>query len=307
MSLFRNILLWCSENNWLKSNLPRYGFVKKAVKKFMPGESSLEALNAAKNLQRHHIPTVFTKLGENITSLLEASATTGHYIKLLEDIEKEKIDSEVSVKLTQIGFDLSVEETFKNLSKITAKSASLGKMVWIDMERSGYTQASIDFYKRILAEYPNTGLCIQAYLYRSEKDITGLIELKGNIRLVKGAYKESETTAIKLKKSVDENYYKLACILLKGVKEKKIRAAFATHDLGLIERISAEALRTGVTKEQYEFQMLYGIRSNDQKLMTEKGIRLRTLISYGESWYAWYLRRLAERPANLWFVIKNIF
>lgn len=307
MSLFRTILLWSSENQWLKQNLPRYGFIKKAVKKFMPGESSEDAVNAAKKLAQYNINAVFTKLGENITSLLEAHQTTEHYLFLLDCIEKEKLNAEVSVKLTQIGFDLSLEETYKNITSILKKSASLNKIVWIDMEGSSYTQATIDFYKRIYAEHKNAGLCLQAYLHRTESDLLGLTGKGSNIRLVKGAYKEPDTVAFRQKSKTDENYFKLALILLNKIKSDGIHTAFATHDLNLVKKIFDEAARIGVSNNQIEIQMLYGIRSFDQKMLAADNKRIRVLISYGESWYAWYLRRLAERPANTWFVFKNIF
>jgi proline dehydrogenase len=307
VSLFRTFLLWSSENNWLKHNLPRYGFIKKAVKKFMPGESAEEALNAAKVLRDFNVPVVFTKLGENITSLLEAHQTTEHYLDLLSSIDSKNIDGEISVKLTQIGFDLSVEETYKNISAIVSKSADLGKLVWIDMEGSAYTQATIDFYNRLRKEHNNVALCIQAYLYRTEKDLIGLLANGANIRLVKGAYKEPESIAFKQKNSVNENYFKLALILLNKMKSSDIKAAFATHDLLLADKILAETERMNIPKSKFEIQMLFGIRTYDQKLFAAQNKPVRVLISYGKSWYAWYLRRLAERPANTWFVIKNIF
>ena len=307
MSIFRNILLWCSENKWLRHNLPRHRVIKKAVKKFMPGETTEDAIQAAKGLSGFSIPTVFTKLGENITSLLEAYNTTEHYLKLLDDIEKEKLDTEISVKLTQIGFDLSLEETYKNIVRIITKSALMKKIVWIDMEGSSYTQPTINFYHRVKNNYSNVGLCLQAYLYRTEKDLAGLTAINANIRLVKGAYKEPDSVAFKSKSLVDENYFNLSKILLKQVKEKNILAAFATHDMFLIDRIQKEAVILGLDKSKFECQMLYGIRVNDQKKLAQTGNKVRVLISYGESWYPWYLRRLAERPANILFVIKNLF
>ncbi len=307
MPAIRNVLLWCSENEWLKNHIPRYRFIKKAVKKFMPGESASDALEAARKLKGNNIPAVFTRLGENITSLLEAYNTTGHYLKLLEDIGNAELDGEVSVKLTQIGFDLSAEETYKNLARIALKSAGMNKLVWIDMEGSGYTGATIDFYERIKKEHPNTGICIQAYLYRSAEDLERLMKIDANIRLVKGAYKESEGVVYKSKQKIDENYFNLAKVLLNRIKQNGIRGAFATHDLELVNRITGEAERMGIDRNRLEFQMLYGIRTNDQKMLAARGNRMRVLISYGESWYPWYVRRLAERPANMLFVVKNIF
>ncbi len=307
MSVFRSFLLWCSENEWLKHNLPRYKFVKKAVKKFMPGELSSDALEAAKKLDSLNIPVVFTKLGENITSLLEAHETTEHYLKFIDDIESAGINGEISVKLTQIGFDLSIEETHKNIVRIIKKALPLNRIVWIDMEGSSYTETTVEFYERLKKVYTNVGLCIQAYLHRSEGDLNRLLKINANIRLVKGAYREPENVAIRNKPEIDSNYLKLSVMLLKHLKNNEIKAAFATHDMNLVNLIQAEALKLDSPADRYEIQMLYGIRTITQKQIASQGKKIRVLISYGQSWYAWYLRRLAERPANMLFVIKNIF
>lgn len=291
----------------MKHNLPRYKFIKKAVKKFMPGELPADALDAAKNLGSFNIPVVFTKLGENITSLLEAHETTEHYLRFIDDIETAGINGEISVKLTQIGFDLSVEETYKNIVRIITKSIPLKRTVWIDMEGSSYTSSTIEFYEKLKKEYSNIGLCIQAYLHRSEEDLKRLLEINSNIRLVKGAYREPESVAITSKAEIDSNYLKLSVMLLKHLKNADIKAAFATHDMNLVNLIQAEAIKLEAPPDRYEIQMLYGIRTSAQKLLASQGKKIRVLISYGHSWYAWYLRRLAERPANMWFVVKNIF
>ena len=175
------------------------------------------------------------------------------------------------------------------------------------MEGSSYTETTVEFYERLKKEYTNVGLCIQAYLHRSEGDLNRLLKINANIRLVKGAYREPENVAIRNKPEIDSNYLKLSVMLLKHLKNNEIKAAFATHDMNLVNLIQAEALKLDSPADRYEIQMLYGIRTITQKQIASQGKKIRVLISYGQSWYAWYLRRLAERPANMLFVIKNIF
>lgn len=308
MSVARKTLLWASENAWLKTNVPKWRFVQKALKKFMPGESSDDAITESLKFLAHNIPTVFTKLGENINSIEESFDVRDHYLELIDQIAEQKLDTEISLKLTQIGFDISEEETFKNFSAISEKVKSqLGNTLFIDMEGSAYTQRTIDFFKRVISVYPNTGICLQAYLYRTVNDINELVNLSPKIRLVKGAYKEAADIAFSDKNDVDKNYFELSKLLLKSVKENKVRAIFATHDSKMIEAIISEGLMLGVSKKLIEFQMLYGIKTNYQYDLAKRGFSFRVLIAYGKYWYPWYMRRLAERPANVLFVIKNLY
>jgi proline dehydrogenase len=307
MGISRNILLWASKNEWLKSRVQRMGFVQKAVKRFMPGETIENAILATRELLKHNIPTTFTHLGENITSLEEAEINTKHYLDLLDRIHKENLDIEISLKLTHIGFDLSSDKTIELFSKIADKAQKLGNNVFIDIEDSSYVDKTITFYKRIKKNYDNVGLCLQAYLYRTIEDIKNMIEIKPWIRLVKGAYKESPSVAFKKLKQVNENYLVISRFLLQQILKNNIRVAFGTHDLLLQEHIKKEAKMIGLSKEKLEFQMLYGIKASEQIKLASEGYKIRTLISYGDHWYPWYIRRLAERPANVGFVLKNIF
>ncbi len=306
MSLGRNILLWCSRNDWLKKKFPKMKFTRRAVKRFMPGETVEDAIAATRKLRVNNIPTTFTHLGENIVDLHEAEKTTTHYLNLLEKLNEEKLDVEISLKLTQIGFDLSFEKAFELFSQITDKAKRYNNFVFIDIEDSSYVDKTIDFYKRIKKKYDNVGLCLQAYLFRTMKDIEELIDINPTIRLVKGAYKEPETIAYKSKKKVDENFFKLSEFLLDKIKDQNWRAAFATHDTILIKRIEDAGARMGIEKSNLEFQLLYGIKSFDQVKLASDGYGVRVLISYGESWFPWYMRRLAERPANVVFILKNL-
>ncbi|HOI29440.1 MAG TPA: proline dehydrogenase family protein [Melioribacteraceae bacterium] len=308
MSISRSILLWMSENKFMKERIPKLGFVRKAVKKFMPGETEDAALDAASEFSKLGIPSVFTKLGENITRLSEAETVRDHYLHLIDKIAERKLDIEISVKLTQLGFDLSEEETYSNFIAIVKKAGEkLGNSVFIDMESSLYTQRTIDFYNKCKKEFGNIGICIQAYLYRTGNDIQWLLGIDPEIRIVKGAYKEPTEIVFKKKSNVDENFFVCASRLMTETGNKKVRPVFATHDEKLIRRINDEAGLIGIDKSKYEFQMLYGIKTNLQKKLAEEGYKFRVLIAYGESWFPWYMRRLAERPANIWFVLKNIF
>ena len=303
----RTILLWGSKNTWMRNHIAKLKFVRRAVKKFMPGESPTNAINATKELLKNNIPTTFTHLGENINDLNEAETAANHYTELIDRIYKENLDIEVSLKLTQIGFDLSFEKTLEYFKQIIKRAKDYGNNVFIDIEDSSYVDKTLEFYKKVKEEYDNVGLCLQAYLYRTMDDLKNMIEINPWIRLVKGAYKEPENIAFKKKKSVDENFFKLSKYLLSQIQERGIRVAFGTHDLKLQQQIKYAASEIGLIKDKLEFQMLYGIKTAEQYKLAQEGFNIRTLISYGEFWYPWYMRRLAERPANVWFVLKNIF
>ena len=307
MGLSRNTLLWASKNEWLKRHIPELKFTQRALKRFMPGTTAEEAISAAKELIAFKIPTTFTILGENITSLEEAEKNTQHYIVLLDKIKNENLDTEISLKLTQIGFDLSFDKSFELFSSIISKAKIFNNNIFIDMEDSSYVDKTITFYKKIKETYNNVGLCLQAYLYRTLNDLKNIIDINSWIRLVKGAYKESSSVAIQKLAQVNRNYMLLSEYLLDQIKEKGIRVAFGTHDLIIQEQVKKIAKEVGIQKNQFEFQMLYGIKTSEQYKLAANGFNIRTLISYGKHWYPWYMRRLAERPANIGFVLKNIF
>ena len=292
----------------MQNKIPAFKFVKKAVKKFMPGDKLEDALKAASRFELLGIHAVLTHLGENITKIEEGENVCNHYLNLVDEIDIRKLNIEISLKLTQLGFDISGEETYNRFKLIAQKVKNkLGSIIWIDMEGSAYTQNTIDFYKKVITESDNVGLCLQAYLYRTEKDVQELIEAGANIRLVKGAYKEPTEIAFEQKKDVDKNYIHLAELLLHASQENKIRAAFGTHDENIICSLIKWSKQNNIQKDKIEFQMLYGIKTEKQKNLSQRGYTVRVLISYGEYWYPWYMRRLAERPANVLFVLKNMF
>ncbi len=307
MGVMRSFFLACSQSKGLRERATRYGFVRRAVSRFMPGEHISDALAAAVVLREQSIGTVFTFLGENIADHTEAEQVTTHYLDVLDRIREMGLGTEVSVKLTQLGLDLSADLCYANLKKIIEKAGSKS-VVWIDMEASNYVDATLDIYLRARQAYPNVGVCLQAYLYRTAKDIANLIPLSPAIRLVKGAYKETPQVAFPHKKDVDENYFVLAQQLLaQDARASGLRAAFATHDRQLIRRIIdyAESKRLG--KQSLEFQMLYGIQREEQNRLAREGWKSIVLVAYGSFWFPWYMRRLAERPANVLFVVRNLF
>jgi proline dehydrogenase len=307
MGISRDLLIWCSQNSWMKTNVPNMSFVKSAVKRFMPGEELMDAIQSTKNFNEVGIKTVFTCLGENIKDLSEAEEVSNHYIKVLESIKQENIKSEISLKLTHIGFDFSFDKTYELFKHVLYNAEQSNNFVWIDMEQSAYIERTLEFYKRAKAEFENVGLCLQSYLYRTKADLEGLLSLSPNIRLVKGAYSEPVNLAFKNKSDVDNNYFEIAKILLTRGEKRILRTGFATHDVNLISRIEAFANNQGIDKDKLEFQMLYGIKSNEQLRLVKEGYKVIVLISYGKNWYPWYMRRLAERPANVGFVLKNLF
>jgi proline dehydrogenase len=286
--------------------LPRYGFVRKSVSRFMPGEQIGDALDAAERLKQSGIPTVATHLGENVGDAGETHKVRDHYLEVLPQIQARGLDTHISVKLTELGLDQDPDLCAANIKSLLDKAASAGTFVWIDIEGTKYTSATLELFQRVRSEHPGVGLCLQAYLRRTAADLEKLLPLAPVIRLVKGAYAEPPDLAFPKKSDTDENFFSIAKKLLEQAKTRGVVPGFATHDVGLIRRIAKEAETMGVARDAYEVQMLYGIRSEAQLQLVREGFRVRVLISYGTFWFPWYMRRLAERPANVWFVLRNI-
>jgi proline dehydrogenase len=303
----RRLLLWMARNRFLRTNLPKLWFAKRAVRRFMPGEEPEAALDAAVKFKAEGIASEFTRLGENVETLLECEDTASHYIGLMGEIEARGIDGEVSVKLTQLGYDIDVERTLERAQRLAAKAAEGGRTFWIDMEGSAYAEGTIAFYERLKATHSNTGLCLQSYLHRTAADVQRLMPLDPRIRLVKGAYAEPETIAYQSRHDVDSNFVALAVALLEGRREgRDVRLGLGTHDVRLIEQIATHAEAMGLPRTSFEVQMLYGIRMDQQRRLVSEGYAVRDLMSYGHAWYPWYMRRLAERPANVMFALRQI-
>jgi proline dehydrogenase len=307
MSLMRTLLLAAAQNQWLRDHATHYRFVRSTVSRFMPGENFKDALGAAQILATKRVGTVFTHLGENIKDRAEAQQVTGHYLEVLDQIRNSGLKAEISVKLTQLGLDLSTDLCFDNLKTIIER-AEKDSIVWVDMEASNYVDVTLEVYRRALQMFPNVGVCLQAYLRRTKEDLSNLMPLRPSIRLVKGAYNEPAEVAFPRKQDVDENYFALAAAMLGAKKENQcVRAAFGTHDLVLIRRLSELASTQGLAKADFEVQMLYGIQRAEQERLASEGCTSMVLVAYGTYWYPWFVRRLAERPANLWFMVRNVF
>jgi len=303
----RALLLWMARNRWLRDHLPRLWFARRAVRRFMPGEDAGSALDAGVAFKADRIASEFTRLGENVTNLAEADAVVDHYLGLWDEIARRELDGEISVKLTQLGYDLDVDRTLEQARRLAAKAAEHGRMLWVDMEGSDYCEGTIAFYEQLKSTHPNTGLCLQAYLHRTATDIQRLLPLDPAIRLVKGAYAEPATIAYQKKQDVDTNFVALAVALLDAAKAgRKVRLGLGTHDVRLIEQIAEHTAAIGLPKTSFEVQMLYGIRMDQQRRLASEGYLVRDLIAYGEAWYPWYMRRLAERPANVIFALRQI-
>lgn len=308
MRPIRNALLWASRNPWLARRFPRYRFARAAVQRFMPGEELTDALQAARSFEDAHIGAVITHLGENIADASEADAVATHYIEALDRIAGERLDVHVSVKLTQLGLDFDPALTESHVRAIAAHAAKLGNVVWVDMESSAYVDRTLDVFRAVLREHRNIGLCLQAYLRRTPEDLDALLEHTSAIRLVKGAYDEPPELAFPRKRDVDAAYLRLAVRMLRASRTHSDTPlpALATHDTDLLDQIVRTAATAGAGADRYEIHMLYGIRTREQERLARAGHGVRCLISYGDAWFPWYVRRLAERPANIGFVIRSM-
>ena len=307
MGLMRRSILLASQSRWMRENAPRYGFMRRTVTRFMPGEDAQDAISAARILAANGIRTVFTHLGENVAERAEAQAVTEHYRGLLDRIRAANLGTEISVKLTQLGLDLDPRFCYENLSSLL-QYISPEKTMWIDMEQSPYVDVTLELYRRARKTHANIGVCLQAYLFRTEKDLDSLIPMGASIRLVKGAYNEPAEIAYPLKKDVDENFLHLSQRLLSPeARRARVRAVLATHDRTLIGKIIEWTTSQGVPKDKVEFQMLYGIQRAEQLRLAQAGYPSGVLIAYGTYWYPWFMRRLAERPANVLFLARHFF
>jgi proline dehydrogenase len=307
MSLARTVLLRASQSRWLRERAPRYSFVRRNVARFMPGETSADALAAVRGLAAKNIGAVLTALGENVTDRAEAAHETQLYRDLLQEISAQSLTAEISVKLTHLGLDLDENFCFDNLLSLISATPP-GRTTWIDMEQSPYVDRTLEIYRRARHAGHNVGVCLQAYLRRTEKDLGELLPLGGAIRLVKGAYNEPASVAFPRKSDVDVNYFKLTQLMLSSkARHAHLRAAIATHDRKLIQKILDWGQQEGIPKEQLEFQMLYGIQRAEQLRLASLGCKSVVLVAFGSFWFPWYMRRLAERPANLFFLLRNFF
>ena len=307
MSLARQILLHLSRSRWLAGQMSRRSFSRRAVRRFMPGETMGEALTAARIQGEAGLGVVLTQLGENLSSLDEAAAVRDHYLMLLEEIQKQRLIVEPSVKLTQLGLDLSENVCREHVLAVAARAEATGTLLWIDMEDSSYVDRTLALYRAVKERYRGVGVCLQSYLRRTPADLESLLPLHPAIRLVKGAYAEPVEVAFAKKEETDRAYLQIGEKLLEMAARKEGLAVFGTHDLELIKQLTETSRRVGAKDGDWQIAMLYGIKAADQLRLAKEGRQVNTLISYGRHWFPWYMRRLAERPANVMFVLKSLF
>ncbi len=300
----KRLLLWMSRNQWLRRHLPNRWFAKRAVRRFMPGETPEEALDASAKIKESGTAVLFTRLGETLTGIDDGDATAEGYRKLLADAAARGLAAEASVKLTQLGFDLDRDRAMEHMRMLAEAAGE--STVWIDMEGSDYTEATIGFYEDLKKAHANVGLCLQAYLHRTEVDVRRLLPIGLRTRLVKGAYAEPATIAYQARKEVDAEYYKLCTQMLDAKKAgQDVFLGLGTHDVELVAKVADYAQSIGLSRSDFDVEMLYGIRTDQQKKLASEGYTVRVLIAYGEAWYPWYMRRLAERPANVVFALRQ--
>lgn len=298
----RTALLYLSKRHNLKDYFSRFDAFKRITGRFIAGEEIDEAIFAIRELNALGITASFDHLGECISSKAEAEAEVREYLRALGRIESSGIRANVSVKLTQLGLDIDEDLCARNARLIVEDAAWRQNFVRIDMEDSTKTGGTLRVFRRLRERYENVGVAIQAYLYRSERDIEDALAIGAKIRLCKGAYAEPASVAFPQKRDVDANYVKLMRRLLRS----GIYHGVATHDEKIIAEAKDFAAREGVARDAFEFQMLYGVRRDLQVKLIEEGYRVRTYVPYGAYWYPYFMRRLAERPANIWFALKNL-
>jgi proline dehydrogenase len=298
----RPVFLFLSRLAWLRSWLETSSAARRLASRFVAGEMLDDALAVGRRLKAEGIALTLDRLGESVNSLDEAAAARDEYLRAIETIEQSGAERNVSLKLTQFGLDLSGDACRANVERLVRRAAQLGGFVRVDMESSGYVDRTLSLVTDLYARYQAVGTVVQSYLYRAQGDVENLCDLGIRVRLCKGAYLESASVAFPRKADVDRNYVTLMKILL----ERGNYPAIATHDERMIAEAKAFAAARNVPRENFEFQMLYGIRRDLQRQLVAEGYRLRLYVPFGKAWYPYYMRRLAERPANVLFILRNL-
>ena len=301
--MLRTILLQLSESKAMAQWVVANSASRRVARRFVAGETLDDALAAARACNQKGMSVSLDFLGENVASEGEARAVREMYLGVFDRIAAEKLDANVSLKLTQLGLDLSEALCEELATSIVERAAQYGNFVRMDMEGSPYTQRTVNLCQRVRAKSAAVGTVVQSYLYRTEDDVRALLAAGCRLRLCKGAYKEPPAVAFPKKADVDANYVKLMKLLLPS----GIYHGIATHDAAIITATKEFAQQQGIAKEEFEFQMLYGIRSDLQEQLVRDGYRIRVYIPYGSQWFPYFMRRLAERPANVLFFLKSLF
>jgi proline dehydrogenase len=299
----RSTLLFLSRREGLKDFATRFKPFQRMTARFVAGEEIEETISAIRELNSIGCTATFDHLNEGVASPAETEGEVREYKRILAAIDETGIRSNVSIKLTQFGLSFDPELTYRNARSVVEEAARRGNFVRIDMEDSPVTQITLDIFKRLRAEFDlNTvGIVLQSYLRRTERDVRDILDIPARIRLCKGAYNEPPEVAFPDKKDVDENYVRCMKLLLAS----GIYHGIATHDEKMIHATKEFAESRGIGKESFEFQMLYGVRRDLQEGLARDGYNVRIYVPYGKTWYPYFMRRLAERPANVWFVLKN--
>lgn len=315
--MLRVMFIYLSKARWAQQFITRWKFARKAASRFVAGETLPDAIQVVRELNTQGMQATLDFLGEHVSTPEESTQAVNEILRALDQIHHHRVRANVSLKLSQLGLGLDGELCRQNLHTILDKARELGQFVRIDMEDSTMTQATIDTYEWARRQgFENVGIVIQAYLGRSEQDVLQIAGSGGRIRLCKGAYKEPPQIAFPKKGDVDANYDRLVDILIqKALAAGSVEIssdgvvppipAIATHDVRRIEFAKARMLAKELKKGALEFQMLYGIRRNLQNSLTKEGYLVRVYVPYGTHWYPYFMRRLAERPANLWFFVSN--
>ncbi len=299
--VLKDTLLYLAQNENLRNFVVHNKATRGVSRRFVAGEALNEAVQVTKNLNQRGIRVALDLLGENVSDDKEAQAAARDYIAALDHIKQTGIDANVSIKLTALGLDISQDLCEQNVQTILEHAQAQGTFVCIDMEGADYTERTVDITLRMHKKIELVGTVIQSYLHRSKKDIEQLIAEGVRVRLVKGAYKEPATIAFQQKSEVDQNYVQLMLMLL----ARGNYPAIASHDEAIINAATNFVRDSGISKTAFEFQMLYGIRRDLQEKLVQKGYHTRVYVPYGSQWYPYLMRRMAERPANLMFVMNN--
>jgi proline dehydrogenase len=300
----RSALLFLSRQEGLKDFATKFKPFKKMTTRFVAGEDIEQTIGAIRDLNAIGCTATFDHLNESVTSRDETEREVREYKKILARIDETGIRSNVSIKLTQFGLSIDPELTYRNARAVVEEAARRGNFVRIDMEDSAVTQVTLDIFKRLRSEFDldTVGIVLQSYLRRTHDDVQDMLKIPARVRLCKGAYNEPPAVAFPDKRDVDENYVRCMKVLLSS----GVYHGIATHDERMIEATKAHAQEQGIGKDKFEFQMLYGIRRDLQEKLARAGYGVRVYVPYGKTWYPYFMRRLAERPANVWFVLKNM-
>lgn len=308
MPFLRDLFLTMSSNSLIRRFVVDFPLSRRVSRRFVAGETLEEAIEVVRKLNARGQVVTFDLLGESVTKESEARAAKDSYLHALQAIQAAQVSSQVSVKLSQMGLDLSPDLCLDNMRQIVGKAKELGNFVTIDMEDSQHTQSTLNIFKTLREEFDNVGIVIQGYLYRSEKDIQALISMGACVRLCKGAYKEPPAVAFPQKKDVDANMVKLSQMFFQSNGNgHRPYLQLATHDEKLINWAEQYTTDHHIERDRFEFQMLYGIRPDLQRKLVAQGYTMRVYVPYGSHWYPYFMRRLAERPANVIFLVSNLF